>query len=103
MNDPRAIKALEVQRSIPPTEKGQKVLADLGILSGPTYEATAYLSKVAAASYSPFILVREIQDIFRDEYTKFITGNQTAEAAGKAVYNSWQTALVGIRRANGIQ
>ena len=102
LNDSRAIAALEVQRSIPPTEKGQKVLADLGILSGPTYESTAYLTRVAGASYSPFILVREIMDIMRNEYSRFITGGNTAEAAGRAVYTNWQSALVGIRRANGL-
>ena len=102
VNDPKAIAALELQRSVPPTEKGQKVLADLGVLSGPTYESTAYLMQVAASSYSPFILVRELMDTLRNEYTKFITGNNTAEAAGKAVYTSWQQSLIGIRRANGL-
>jgi oligogalacturonide transport system substrate-binding protein len=102
INDPRAITALELQRSVPPTEKAQKVLADLGILSGPTYESTAYLMQAAASSYSPFILIRELMDTLRNEYAKFITGNNTAEAAGKAVYNSWQQNLTAIRRANGL-
>jgi oligogalacturonide transport system substrate-binding protein len=102
LNDPKAITALELQRSIPPTEKGQKILAEQGILSGPTYESTAYLMQVAASSYSPFILVRELMDTMRNEYTKFITGNNTAEAAGKAVYNSWQQSLTGIRRTSGL-
>lgn len=102
LNDPRAITALELQRSVPPTEKAQKVLAEQGILSGPTYESTAYLMQVAASSYSPFILVRELMDTMRNEYTKFITGNNTAEAAGKAVYNSWQQSLTGIRRTSGL-
>lgn len=102
LNDSRAIVALELQRSIPPTEKGQKILADQGILSGPTYESTSYLMQVAASPYSPFILVREIMDTMRAEYSRFITGNNSAEAAGRTVYNAWQQSLVGIRRANGL-
>jgi ABC-type glycerol-3-phosphate transport system substrate-binding protein len=102
VNNDKAIAALELQRSVPPTEKGQKVLADLGILSGPTYDSTAYLMRIAGAPYTPFILIPELTEALRNEYTKYITGNNTAEAAAKALYNDWQRMLVSIRRANGL-
>jgi oligogalacturonide transport system substrate-binding protein len=101
-NDPAAIAALEMQRSVPPTDKGQKVLADLGILIGPVYTSTQYLLQSAGAPYTPFILIPELMDTLRNNYSSFIMGRATAEAAGKAVYNDWQRMLTNIRRINGL-
>jgi ABC-type glycerol-3-phosphate transport system substrate-binding protein len=101
-NDPAAIAALGMQRSVPPTEKGQKVLADLGILRGPTYTSTQYMMQSANAPYTPFILIPELMDTLRNNYSSFIMGRSTAEAAAKAVYNDWQRMLATIRRTNGL-
>jgi oligogalacturonide transport system substrate-binding protein len=102
INDPAAITALEMQRSVPPTEKGQKILADMGILTGQVYTSTQYLMRSAGSPYTPFILIPELLDTIRTEYSRFITGNTTAEAAGKTVYNDWQRMLTAIRRTNGL-
>jgi hypothetical protein len=56
----------------------------------------------AGAPYTPFILIPELLDTLRNEYSRFITGNTTAEAAGKTVYNDWQRMLSNIRRINGL-
>jgi oligogalacturonide transport system substrate-binding protein len=102
VNDPAALAALEMQRSVPPTDKGQKVLADMGILTGPVYTSTQYLMQSANAAYTPFILIPELMDALRNEYTRFIMGQTTAEAAGKTLYNDWQRMLTTIRRSNGL-
>jgi oligogalacturonide transport system substrate-binding protein len=102
INDPTAIRALELQRSVPPTEKGQQVLADAGILEGKIYTSTQYLMQSAEAPYTPFILIPELIDVFKTEYSRFITGNTTAEATAKKVYDDWQRLLANIRRVNGL-
>jgi ABC-type glycerol-3-phosphate transport system substrate-binding protein len=102
VNNPKAIEALELQRSVPPTSKGQEVLAKLGKLEGPVYTSTSYLMKNAASSYTPFILVQEISQTFRDEYANFITGKATAEASAKVIYDKWQNVLADIRKTNGL-
>jgi oligogalacturonide transport system substrate-binding protein len=102
MNEPAGITALEIQRSVPPTEKAQKVLADAGLLKGVTFTSTQYLSQNAKASYSPFVLIPQILDTLRSEYSRFITGNATAEATAKTIYNRWQQILTEVRKTNGL-
>ncbi|MDR1901335.1 MAG: hypothetical protein LBQ88_03495 [Treponema sp.] len=102
INDAAAITALELYRSAHPTEKGQKILADLGILQGPAYVSTSYLMQTAASPYSAFILIPEVLEILRNEYSRFITGGATAEAAGKTIYNEWQRVLTNLRRSSGL-
>jgi ABC-type glycerol-3-phosphate transport system substrate-binding protein len=82
--------------------KGQKVLADLGVLTGNVYTSTQYLMQSAGAPYTPFILIPELMDALRNEYSRFIMGNTTAETAGKNLYNDWQRMLTSIRRTNGL-
>ncbi|MDR0718394.1 MAG: hypothetical protein LBF78_02070, partial [Treponema sp.] len=98
VNNPKAIEALELQRAVPPTTKGQEILAKLGKLEGPVYTATNFLIKNAASSYTPFILIEEVAQTFRDEYARFITGGSTAEASAKVIYDKWQSILADIRK-----
>jgi ABC-type glycerol-3-phosphate transport system substrate-binding protein len=98
VNNPKAIEALEQQRAVPPTTKGQEILAKLGKLEGPVYTATNFLVKNAASSYTPFILIEEVAQTFRDEYARFITGGSTAEASAKIIYDKWQNILADIRK-----
>jgi ABC-type glycerol-3-phosphate transport system substrate-binding protein len=98
VNDPKAIEALELHRAVPPTTKGQELLAKLGKLEGPVYTATNFLIKNAASSYTPFIRIQEVNQAFRDEYARFITGGSSAEASAKVIYDKWQNILTNIRK-----
>ena len=102
LNDAGAIEALELQRGVPPTERGQRILADLGILEGTSYESTAYLAESAASPFTPFILIPELLESLRDIYSRFILGEATAEASAATLYADWQRSLESIRRANGL-
>jgi hypothetical protein len=94
---------LKLERSVPPTEAGQKVLADMGILSGPSYESTRYLMQTAGSKYTPFILIPELTEALRNEYSKFIVGGQTAEETADTLMSQFDSILTRIRRTNGIQ
>lgn len=103
VNDGRSIAELKLERSVPPTEAGQKVLADMGILSGPSYESTRYLMQTAGSKYTPFILIPELTEALRNEYSKFIVGGQTAEETADTLMSQFDSILTRIRRTNGIQ
>ncbi len=103
VNDPKSIAELELQRSVPPTEAGQKVLADMGVLSGPAYESTRYLMQSADSKYTPFILVAELTEALRNEYSKFIVGSQTVDKTADSLMSQFDSILSRIRKTNGIE
>lgn len=103
VNDPRSIAELKLERSVPPTAIGQKVLADMGILSGTSYDSTRYLMQTAGAKYTPFILIPELTESLRNEYAKFIVGTRTAEQTVDALMSQFESILTRIRKSNGIQ
>lgn len=103
VNDPKSIAELKLERSVPPTAGGQKVLADMGILQGPAYESTRYLQETAGSKYTPFILIPELTEALRNEYSKFIVGSQSAEQTADVLMSQFDSILTRIRRTNGIQ
>ena len=98
VNDPTAIQALGLVRSVPPTEAGQKVLADLGQLKGSIYTGTLYMMKEASAAYNPFILLPEIQEALRTEYSHYISGDKSADQAATDMIAKFQQVLAQKRQ-----
>ncbi|MDY6343595.1 MAG: extracellular solute-binding protein [Sphaerochaetaceae bacterium] len=103
VNDSDALVELGLQRSVPPTEYGQKVLADHGMLKGSIYDATSYLLSKAGAPFSPFLNLPEMSDVIRNAYASFITGKETADEVADKMMSRFEVILSQIRKKNGIQ
>ena len=103
VNSPDAIRALGLERSVPPTQTGQDVLAEAGMLEGNVYESTAYLMESAGAPYNWFILQTQVIDEIEDYYQEVILDKMTPEEAAPSLMASLEKITAEVRANNNLE
>lgn len=97
LNSPKSIVDLGLERAVPPTSTGREILKDAGLLVGNTYVSTNYLVAKADASYNWFIMVPELMNSFKENYSNMILGSVTREVAAHEIYSDAQSIMSEIQ------
>lgn len=97
LNDPKAIKDLGLERSVPPTTVGRQTLKGEGLLVGNAYDSTNYLIENADATYNWFIMVPEVMSTIKNAYTNMILGKVSDTDTANLMYTNISSIMGEIK------